>query len=851
MAGYGACGMTMGRFEGMAALPGRRTVVGMTLAVILAFGTGMVLAPGQEVGQVRADFDGSGRLDFADFILFAAQYGRPVSTGGANAKFDLDGSGQVDFGDFLLFARDYGQENPAGGGTGTDRFEVTGLGGGGAMYSPAASPHDSKLMFVSCDMGGFYRSEDGGRAWRMVDAEQMRSATSCRPVFHPNDPNVVYAYGDGALKSSGDRGVTWTSLPASAPWGGEAVVELEVDPTNPDRMFAGTDQAAYVSTDGGRTWSVCSGVTGAVVGFHVDASTPEALRACYIGTSEGVYRSDDGGRTWAGASSGLPWRGLRGFCGATDASSGQTALYCTIPSKAVGGQFAGGVYRSMDGGRSWQPAMGQGINTRLGKVDEYGGGDIAEYYLVAAAAQTPNTVYVTNNGTGYWPPYHFTVYRSDDGGAIWRYIYTGDPRSDERNVEVGWLVYQTNWGWGGRHTPRGFNVNRGNAGQAMYTNGGEIYITEDGGRTWFAGYTQQAPGQGAPGKGQRWVSAGLEVTTVWNYVFDPHDRNRTYIAYTDIGFARSEDRGETWYHSVTGSPWTNTFYDVVCDPDRPGVLYAAASNQHDIPHWTNIETIRPTGGVVMSEDYGGTWQKISGGLPEAPATSVCIDPTSPAGDRTMYVALVGQGVYKTTDGGRTWTRKSNGLGQAGNMHAWLVRRTGDGTLYCTVTGKRQGLQFDVPGGLYRSVDGGESWAIAHPGLTLHWAGGFAVHPEDAKTIFLAAATAPQKPEGGLYRTRDGGATWQQVVRDGDLPGSPSYIQAFFVTVDPRHPERVYFSTTAHGLWLSRDGGDRWEKIEGLPFRSAHRIAFDPEDADRMWISTFGGGGWTGPALGVR
>ncbi|OGG45425.1 MAG: hypothetical protein A3F84_06355 [Candidatus Handelsmanbacteria bacterium RIFCSPLOWO2_12_FULL_64_10] len=725
---------------------------------------------------------------------------------------------------------------------------MTGLGGGGAMYSPSVSPHDRLLMFVSCDMGGFYRSEDGGRAWRMLDADQMRASTRCRPVFHPRDPNVVYTYGGDALKVSEDRGVTWRRLTASPPWR-EEVVELGIDPGAPDRMFAGTDRAAYVSIDGGRTWSACAGVTGAVRGFHVDATSPEAGRVCFIGASDGVFRSEDGGRTWTAKSAGLPWRDLRGFCGATDPATGLTALTCTIPSRAVDGRFAGGVFRSLNGGESWQSAMGEGINIRLGKVDEYGDGDIAQYYLAATAQRTPNTVYVTNSGTGYWPPYHFTVYRTDDGGGTWRAVYQGDPRFSNPNVAVGWLVYETNWGYGGRHTPSGFNVNRGDVDRAMYTNLGEVHITEDGGRTWFAGYTRRVSGQGAPGKGQRWSSVGLEVTSVWDYVFDPHDRNRTYIAYTDIGFARSEDRGETWYHAVAGSPWRNTFYDLVCDPARPGVLYAAASDQHDIPHWTNIETIRPTGGVVMSTDSGKTWRTISGGLPQAPATSLCIDPTSPPDNRTIYVALMGQGVYRTTDGGRTWAQKSNGLGGPGNLHTWLVRRTSDGTLYCTVTGKRQGLRFDAPGGLYRSRDGGESWQIAHPGLDLHWAGGFDVHPKDPNTIFLTASTAPQRPEGGLYRTRDGGGTWTRVIRDGDLPGTPGYIQAFFVRIDPERPERVYFSTEAHGLFVSQDGGDRWERVKGLPFRAVQRVAFDPEDPDRIWVSTFGGGVWTGPALG--
>jgi len=799
--------------------------------------------------SIPSDFDDNGRVDFNDFLLFAQAFGSRAGDPGYDGRFDLDGSSAVDFGDFLGFATAFGASNSVP--PEPEEFAVTGLGGGGAMYSPAASPHDPNLMFVSCDMSGFYRSTNGGNSWTMLPADQIRSAISCRPIFHPVDPTIVYAYGNSELKVSENRGRTWRTLAVSEPWGGDDIVELGIDTTAPERMFAGTSSAAYVSLDGGATWSAAGGVTGSVLGFHADSSRPATSPVWYVGTSDGVWKSTNSGTTWQDVSSGLPWKGLRGFAGSTNAEFEQTAIYVTVPSQNQGGQFAGGVFWTLDGGATWTQAMGEGINTRLGLVDQYGDGEIAEYYLLATADNHPETVYVTNRGTGYWPPDHFTVHRTDDFGATWEAVYHGDPRFPNHNLENGWLVHQMNWGWGGHHTGRGFNVNRGNVDQAMYTNNGEINITSNGGDSWFGGYSRLADGQAEPGKGKRWESVGLEVTSVWNTVFDLHDPERMYLAYTDIGFARSQDGGASWEHSVNGAPWTNTLYDVKPDPDLPGVIYAAASNQHDIPHWTNIETIRETGGVLKSTDHGATWTSISNGLPESPATSLALDPSSPSGARIMWVALMNKGVYKTTDGGANWAKSSNGLGLAGNQHTWMVKRTADGTLYCSITGKRSGSSFSVPGGLYRSTDGGASWSLTHPGLSLHWAGGFDIHPDQPNTIFLAAATAPQKPEGGLYRTADGGATWTQVVRDGDLVGEPSWIQAFFVTIDPNNPDRIYFSTTAHGLWLSEDGGDTWSKFNGIPFNAVQQVTIDPRNPEKIWVSTFGGGVWHGPAKGVQ
>ena len=65
------------------------------------------------------------------------------------------------------------------------RFEMVGISGGGGLFSPTGSPHDKNLCFVSCDMGGFYVSENGGKNWWMVDRFEMGGSTSCRPAFHP------------------------------------------------------------------------------------------------------------------------------------------------------------------------------------------------------------------------------------------------------------------------------------------------------------------------------------------------------------------------------------------------------------------------------------------------------------------------------------------------------------------------------------------------------------------------------------------------------------------------------------------------------------------------------------------
>lgn len=531
-----------------------------------------------------------------------------------------------------------------------------------------------------------------------------------------------------------------------------------------------------------------------------------------------------------------------------DPDVGRVVAYVTVPSQKSGSTFvSGGVYRTTDRGETWQWAMGPGINTTIGQ-QPWGSSDIDQYYYLGQAEDYPDIIYVNNKGTGYDPPYHYTVYRSTNAGATWDDVFFNDPRFVENNTEVGWLFWAFNRGWGG--DALGFGVNPGDPNELLYTNAGEIFGTFDGGTSWQQLYSQYAPGQPAPSTTSpgRWTSIGLEDTSCWYYVFDPFDPNRTYICYTDIGFARSIDRGDTWYSSSKGIDWSNTIYQIAFDPAVPGRIYAAASNQHDIPQWLQIAGATGTGGLAVSNDYGATWTSLHNGLPSAPVTTVLIDPTSPVGSRTIYAGVYGYGVYKSTNGGQSWTNMSQGITPEANRQVYSLKRTDDGALYVSVAGRRPTGSMTSPllGGLYKSTDGAQTWTCISSSQ-MYRTCDFAIDPTNSNIIYVAAMGGSGY-SGGIYKTVNGGASWQRLVPNYD-PNVLSYFEAFNVTLNPQNPSIVYCFSNTHGLFISYNGGATWTTStpeNSPPFLNVQRITWDPQDPSMVYLTTFGGGVWKGP-----
>lgn len=510
--------------------------------------------------------------------------------------------------------------------------------------------------------------------------------------------------------------------------------------------------------------------------------------------------------------------------------------------------------------------MNPRINVQTHRASQWAAGDLPQYRFLVANDADPNTAYVHCAGTSFYPPDHNTIYKTTDAGATWTAVWFADPRFKEHNLQYDWMTIYLRQSHSG--SPLCMEISPTDPNVVSRTDAMFIYTTKDGGKTWLAQHTIQA-NKANTEKDALWRCNGLVNTTTWNYYVDPFEPNRHYICYTDIGFARSFDRGKTWrWWGPGGRPadiekveedmpiprkWTNTTYELAFDPRIPGKIWGAFSGHHDIPNENSIfrGTGKSTlpGGICVSTDFGQTWKALRNGLPEKPVLSVVVDPDSPAGNRTLYASVYDCGVYKSVDDGRTWTLKSSGLGHPDNMRVCKLSLHKDGSLFVLITGMRipaNGPFTDKGVGLYRSNDAGETWQLINGSDPLVYPKDFAVDPDNSRVIYIGACDGPNgvPRQGGLHVTTDGGKTWRLLMR--------RRATHFGLTFHPRHKGWLYATSTGWGpatdgsLWLSKDNGKTWKSLD-IPFSQTCRVHFDPLDDSVIYVTTFGGSVWKGPA----
>ncbi len=726
-------------------------------------------------------------------------------------------------------------------------WKVVGPGGGGTTIGPTISPHDSRLVVEHCDMTGGYVTRNDGQSWHMFN---LRGGISVL-AFDPADPHVIYA-GNPALWRSTDSGLTWKmvfpnparntiehqlgdhsdySLTSSDPvYPGGDISAIAIAPRTERKNGHGSSENLYLafqqkgqpavvifSPDSGISWSRLATLPQPVLLLIPHDSGLIAI------SSSAAYRiAADGSTAELGSIA-------TGFRAASAARSGDTVwIYAT--------GLDGKVYLSEDSGVHFKPVTPE-LQQRSGN-----------FWAIAASESHPEVAYVGFRGLqldeGKENLFN-GIAKTTDGGHMWKIVFK-ESNQPAANLTGTWIEQRATQNgisiW--FDSPYSLGVAPTNPDVAYASDLFRTYRTLDGGASW-----QEMNSR--PLSDGSWTSRGLDVTTNYGVQFDPFDSRHIFIDNTDMGLFQSTNGGQSWRSTSEGVPedWRNTTYWLAFDPAVRGLVWGAFSGAHDLPRpkmWRNSGTRHFTGGVAVSTDGGNHWQPSNAGLPVDSITHILLDHSSPAGSRTLYACAFGRGVYKSTDNGHSWTQKNNGI--AGDEpFAWRITPSQDGSLYLVVARRSEGKDHSElgAGGLYRSTDKAEHWLRIDLPTGVTGPTGLEIDPRNPQRLYLTAWGQEGEDvdrNGGVYSSDNGGKTWQTLFSKSQ--------HVYDLTIDPDHPDTLYITGFDAAAYRSTDRGTHWTRISGYDFKWGHRIIRDPNDPSQIYITTFGGGVWHGPAAGA-
>lgn len=594
--------------------------------------------------------------------------------------------------------------------------------------------------------------------------------------------------------------------------------DIRMRPDNPDIIYVTESFAGvHMSTDGGQTWipmnegiDVRTGPSGDAIPVFSLTIDPNNYNIIWIGLQgiRGIYRSADGGRTWEKRTNGivedfgLTIRGIAVEPGNSDVvyAAGEISSDRWAGRSMRGREFdrvQGVVYKSTDAGMNWR-AIWRGDN-------------LARYVLIDPT--NVNTIYVStgifdreaaNSDPETDTPGGVGILKSIDGGKTWFQVNQG-----LRNLYIGSLFMH----------PRNPQILLAGAGNVAYPEGEGIYLSTDGGAHWkymgggritsvefafgdpsvaYAGGDEMFYRSDDGGKtwrvyirhDRKWGPPGMRPALPIDFQVDPRDPMRIFVNNYGGGNFLSTDGGKTWVSTSTGYTGAD-LTDVAVDPDNPAIVYANGRN-----------------GPFKSTDSGMTWRGINPG-PIDEGARVVVDPHN-----TNHILLSNTQwawVYESIDGGMNWRMVINYHKELRSdqrfqgMWAIAFAPSKPGKVYggfgmwrCATDAEERSCNIRPIVSILTSEDGGRTWTqrknTALDGLTVTE---IVVHPLNADIAWAATVG------GGVFRTSDGGVTW--------APASNGLLDKRVMDLagDPKNPDVLYAGTAERGVFKSQDGGRSW------------------------------------------
>ena len=318
----------------------------------------------------------------------------------------------------------------------------------------------------------------------------------------------------------------------------------------------------------------------------------------------------------------------------------------------------------------------------------------------------------------------------------------------------------------------------------------------------------------------------------------PSRKNEYYFGAVGGGLWKTTDGGLNWLPVTDGQLGSSSVGAVAVSETNPDIVYIGTGE-------TQFRgNIMQGDGVYKSTDAGKTWTNV--GLKNSQAISrVRIDPKNPD---IVYVSVLGhpygpheeRGIFKTKDGGKSWKKVLFKSDKAGAADI-IIDRTNTNVLYASIweVYRTPWKMWGGGGasGLFKSKDGGETWEelTRKPGMPTGIVGkiGVTVSPVDSSRVWAII----ESDSGGVYRSDDAGMTWKYVNRDRKLRQRAFYYSRIYA--DPKDKNTVYGLNV--GFFKSTDGGVTFDKTIRVPHGDNHDLWIDPTDPMRMITSNDGGG----------